>query len=152
MHCYPLTSLGINASVIDDIYNQMKTYAYSIVNTINYQYTDLEDHFTVGQYRNVKVAEERVKMYLERYIETLTLNLQLLCSSGLEKELSVLSSLFVGFNVLQGTARQPTVNSCLGQLNLSRYYTSQEEFDKEMCLFLSSFIYLLLKTMIVGTR
>ena len=58
MHCYPLTSLGINASVIDDIYSQMKAYAYSIVNMINYQYTDLEDHFTVGQYRKVKVAED----------------------------------------------------------------------------------------------
>ena len=101
--------------------------------------SDLEDNLRFGQYRDIRVAEERVKTYIERYIETLSYNaLAALMKFWTDSELSLLSSLFVGFIALQGTARRPIVDTCAGQLNLSKFYASQEEFDDEMNIYIGS--------------
>ena len=139
MYCYPLLWIGVPGSVVNDIYNQMKPCADSVVNTIHYQFTDLEEDISFSQFRDIRAAEEQIKIYLERYIETLSdKQLAALLKFWTGSELMLLPSLLVSFNATQEIARRPIANACVGQLNLSRFYSSQDEFDDEMNLYLGS--------------
>lgn len=139
MNCYPLLWIRMSDTVIDEMYNKMKPKADDIVRLINYEYTELKEDETLRQFIDIRSAEERIQQFLERYVESRSDDqLADLLQFWTGSNISIVPCLFVAFNSLQWLARRPLVSACIGQITLSRYYISYEEFEAEMTTCLKS--------------
>ncbi|KAH3711439.1 hypothetical protein DPMN_113727 [Dreissena polymorpha] len=88
----------------------------------------------------LRCAEERIKEYLEIFIEDHIgdLGLPKLLQYWTASNILVVPTLHVSFTSQEGAGRCPFVNSCIAQLNLSRMFVSCEEFVHEFKCYLNS--------------
>ena len=139
MNAYPLLWLGVTGEVVDELYSRLQPSAESVVEAIHYSFTDVEEEVTLRTLLDIRSAEERVKTYLERFVESRSKNeLADLLFFWTGSDLNIVPQLHVCFNATEGLSQRPIASTCAAQLILSRMYVSYEEFETQFVQYLAS--------------
>jgi hypothetical protein len=129
---YPGLWTSVKESDINELYHSMRPTVPGVLSRIKYEFSD---HSIT-----LRCAEERIKEYLEIFIEDHIgdLGLPKLLQYWTASNILVVPTLHVSFTSQEGAGRCPFVNSCIAQLNLSRMFVSCEEFVHEFKCYLNS--------------
>lgn len=139
MNAYPLLWIGVSADIVDELYSRLQPSAEAVVEAIHFVFTEVEEEATLRPLLDIRSAEERVKTYLERFVESRSESeLADLLFFWTGSDLNIVPQLLVCFNATEGLAQRPIASTCAAQLNLSRMYVSYEEFATQFVHYLAS--------------
>ena len=124
MQCYPLLWTGCGVDVFKTLHADASPNWDKVLSVLHYEHSEDPD---------LRTLEERVKGYFEAYIVELNkIQLARLLQFWTASDLLLARRLSVTFNSTEGFSQRPIANTCVSQLQLSRYYFSQAELKKNL--------------------